>query len=343
MKAAYEKGLNFPTELSKELLSRDPVRYDALTGVRFFAAFGVFIAHFGHFDFGSQGVSLFFVLSGFILSKVYTQRKSSSGKFYWARFARIYPAYFFSLIIALPVYWNLIRTHEHPFWFMVSVIGLVHAWDPSTAHLWNNPSWSLSAEALFYFVFPFVLPWSNIRLRYLIAAVLVLWAWQTWVQVTGDYTDGGQFIAKLPLLRLPEFLIGIAFGRIHEKVSMPWALPVSFSLIIIAALFMPTWGTHTALAPLYGLLFIGLTTNNGILASKPMVLLGESSYSFYLYHMPVMVWVNHLGPIPLLFKVPLLFALTQGLSLLSLFMIERPARTWLLARYGAIFGPSIRS
>ncbi|HMN15902.1 MAG TPA: acyltransferase family protein, partial [Bellilinea sp.] len=81
------------------------LRYDALTGIRFIAAFGVFVAHFGHFDFGAQGVSLFFVLSGFILTKVYTEKPWTPGQFYWARFARIYPAYFISLAFALPVYW----------------------------------------------------------------------------------------------------------------------------------------------------------------------------------------------------------------------------------------------
>lgn len=335
MMPAHKQDICLPPLISQGL-SPEPVRYDALTGVRFFAAFAVFIGHFGHFDFGSQGVSLFFVLSGFILTKVYTERKSSPGQFYWARFARIYPAYFCSLVFALPVYWNLIRTLKHPFWYMLSVLGLIHAWAPSTAHFWNNPAWSLSAEALFYFVFPLVLPWSNIRLRYLLAAILLLWAWQTWVQVTGDYTDGGQFISKLPLLRLPEFLIGIAFGRIHEKMEIPWALPVSVTIILIAALFMPTWGTHTALAPVYGLLFIGLTRHNGILAGRTMVLLGEASYSFYLFHMPVMVWINHLGPIPLIYKVPLLYAITQALSLASLFIIERPARTWILSMQGRI-------
>lgn len=67
-----------------------------------------------------------------------------------------------------------------------------------------------------------------------------------------------------------------------------------------------------------------------------MVLLGEASYSFYLLHLPVMFWVVGLerfvtGPI-LVLKAPLLFTLTLGLSLLSLFVIERPARAWLLSR-----------
>lgn len=318
------------------------MRYDALTGIRAIAAFGVFVAHFGHFDFGAQGVSLFFVLSGFILQKVYTERSGSFRQFYIARFARIYPAYLFSLIIALPVYWHIIQRHEQPMAFMTSVMSMLHAWDPSTAHFWNGPSWSLSAEAFFYFVFPFVLPAANLmRTRGLIVLVIFLWVIQTTIQLTGDYSDGGQFISKFPLLRLPEFLIGIAFGRLHSTtVRISWALPVSAGLIMLALFLMPTFGTHTALAPIYGLLLIGLTTHTGFLTNRLMVLLGEASYSFYLLHVPVMFWVLGLekfvlGPIPLILKAPMLFVLTLGLSIFSLIYIERPSRTWLLAKLSA--------
>jgi peptidoglycan/LPS O-acetylase OafA/YrhL len=317
------------------------IRYDALTGIRFIAAFGVFVAHFGHFDFGAQGVSLFFVLSGFILQKVYTERNSSFKQFYFARFARIYPAYIFSLIIALPVFWHIIQKHDQPIAFMASVILMLQAWDPSTAHYWNGPSWSLSAEALFYFIFPFILPVANVlKTRVMIAAIVILWGAQTIIQLTGDYSDGGQFISKFPLLRLPEFLIGIAFGHLHgitrpERLS--WSLPVAVVLILWAFLFMPTAHTQTVLAPIYGLLLIGLTTHTGFLTSKVMVLLGEASYSFYLLHVPLMYWVLGaerfvFGPIPVFIKAPILLAMTIGLALFSLVYIERPARAWLLSK-----------
>lgn len=310
--------------------------YEALTGVRFIAAMGVFVAHFGNFDFGAQGVSLFFVLSGFILQKVYTSKEWTLGQFYWARFARIYPAYLFSLVVALPVFWPLIRTHENVPVFMASVLLMLHAWVPDTAHYWNNPSWSLSAEALFYFVFPFFLPLLNLRVRYLVLIVAGLWAAQTWAQLTGDHSDHGQFISKFPLLRLPEFLIGIAFGWLHGRARVPYAVTTALTVIVAAAMFMPYERTYTALAPVYGLLLLGLTDHKGFLANRTMVLLGEASYSFYLLHMPVLLWIMAVerfvtGPLPFALKAPLWFALTLAASLFSLFVIERPARAWLLS------------
>src|SRR5690554_5743831 len=88
-----------------------------LTSVRFFAALYVLVVHFGMHMFegtplegfatlGSTGVSMFFVLSGFILTYTYAGRSSKPGRFWWARFARIWPVYVLSLVASLPAYWS---------------------------------------------------------------------------------------------------------------------------------------------------------------------------------------------------------------------------------------------
>src|ERR1700730_18186865 len=84
---------------------------DALTGVRFFAAFAVFMFHYGasfseqigvpkplttFLHNGYYGVSMFFVLSGFIMTYTYIGRLSTKIELYdfaVARIARIYPVY----------------------------------------------------------------------------------------------------------------------------------------------------------------------------------------------------------------------------------------------------------
>ena len=81
--------------------SRAP-QLDALTGLRFLAAAAVFVSHtkgwfaienFHPGPIGSAAVGFFFVLSGFILSHVYrgASEATSAGRFYLARFARIWP------------------------------------------------------------------------------------------------------------------------------------------------------------------------------------------------------------------------------------------------------------
>src|SRR5579875_2310310 len=88
----------------------------ALTSLRFFAALWVVLFHIRELGLwpggplpyralvrvGYLGVSFFFVLSGFILVYVYAGRHIPKGRFWQARFARVYPAYLFSLLIFLP-------------------------------------------------------------------------------------------------------------------------------------------------------------------------------------------------------------------------------------------------
>src|SRR5580765_4025535 len=90
-------------------------RLPALTSLRFFAAFHVFLFHiqamgavFGAVWFqklssiGYVGVSFFFVLSGFILVYTYAGKPINAGDFWRARFARVYPAYAVALLLTLP-------------------------------------------------------------------------------------------------------------------------------------------------------------------------------------------------------------------------------------------------
>ena len=165
---------------------REPL--PALTSIRFFAAAWVVFFHLrdyinlGPFErvagYGFCGVTLFFVLSGFILAYNYLDRDTPARDFWRARFARVYPAYLFALLLACPVLYHNV---EHSRFAMVSKgwtsIALLQAWIPSRALIWNDPGWSLSAEAFFYAVFPFLLyPIARLARKHLAATLAVLWA-----------------------------------------------------------------------------------------------------------------------------------------------------------------------
>lgn len=70
---------------------------------------GTLLADFA--ELGSTGVSVFFVLSGFILTYTYSGRSASLGQFYWARIVRIWPIYLAFIIGSLPVYWGRLSTY----------------------------------------------------------------------------------------------------------------------------------------------------------------------------------------------------------------------------------------
>jgi len=154
-------------------------RLPALTSLRFFAAFHVVIFHFQAMQtfigpvwfqklssIGYVGVSFFFVLSGFILVYTYAGRPMVLKNFWRARFARIYPAYAFSLLVTAPFFFYAVLTMNFPFFVWAKthlklasalVLSLLHAWVPPAALTWNAVAWSLSVEAFFYVLFPFLL------------------------------------------------------------------------------------------------------------------------------------------------------------------------------------------
>jgi hypothetical protein len=105
---------------------------------------------------GYLAVALFFLLSGFILSYTYAgnvENGRQHAKFWEPRFARIYPVYFLSLMLALPFQRALPLTTK------IAVLAMVQAWNPfrrGWTGAWNYPAWSLSVEAFFYLCFPFI-------------------------------------------------------------------------------------------------------------------------------------------------------------------------------------------
>src|SRR5260370_18150090 len=134
-------------------------RLPALPSLRFFAAFHVVIFHFQAMQIfigpawfqklssiGYVGVSFFFVLSGFILVYTYAGRPMILKNFWRARFARIYPAYAFSLLVTAPFFFYAALTMNIPFFVSSNahltlastlVLSLLQAWVPQAALTWN--------------------------------------------------------------------------------------------------------------------------------------------------------------------------------------------------------------
>jgi hypothetical protein len=143
----------------------------ALTSLRFFAALWVVLFHVNVIGLnrggsvaylafsllGYAGVSFFFVLSGFILVYVYADRKIQKRGFWQARFARIYPAYIFSLVVMIPAlisFWPMTKQAHMGLLALIANPILLEAWFPKLLLTWNPVGWSLSAEAFFYLVCP---------------------------------------------------------------------------------------------------------------------------------------------------------------------------------------------
>ncbi|HEY2820926.1 MAG TPA: acyltransferase [Candidatus Acidoferrum sp.] len=261
---------------------------------------------------GYLAVGLFFLLSGFILAYTYDGNidgRMNRARFWEARFARIYPVYLLSLVMAFAFSGDLgLDTRA-------AVVGMVQAWNPfnpDMAGAWNYPAWTLSAEAFFYICFPFVLPWLSRRstraLYWVTAALLVICVLgQTPLKGLGDWKNHAWFFVRyvpLPALRIPEFLLGVVMGlrflRAGSMETRPGRPIVVYAAVlgIIASLSLPIgdW-VSLVILPFSVLVYelaCGGTLLTEFLSTRIMVLLGGASYSVYLLRYPVAMWMRAL-------------------------------------------------
>ena len=212
-------------------------KIDSLTGLRFVAAIMVFVHHLGgHFGvaatrlpLANNAVSFFFVLSGFILTIVYSKRfarrqdcdqglAADVASFLKKRIARLWPLHFVCLLICVAT----VRYLNLDFWVVVTNLFLVHSWTghaPFVTGL-NNVSWSVSTELFFCFAFP-VLTIGGYR-RFLRRYALLIFGTlgglfllhfavsQQWI----NRQNMTLIIQANPLMRLFEFATGI-FAAYH--------------------------------------------------------------------------------------------------------------------------------
>jgi peptidoglycan/LPS O-acetylase OafA/YrhL len=339
----------------------------ALTGMRFFLSLWVVAYHQeasldGFFQpasaplaalssflqTGYSAVSAFFILSGFVLSYNYDLGTLRTGcglrRFAAARFSRIYPAYLAGILILLPLaayrlYAGLPIDSTGGLFSLVLNVLLLQSWLPWTALTWNFPGWSLSDEAFFYALLPFIgafvyrlgqkasgtdTPFPGFRWG---IAFLCMWGCSMAlpfyavvahihgfgdVPGTASNFEGAAFWPGLvrynPVLRLPEFCMGILLARLYRGIpSEHWlrnrggwlylsGLAVAL-LVLTNGHRIPYPPLHNGLlAPAYAAVILGLALGGGalvrLLSAPAVVFLGNASYSMYILHAPIYTWLK---------------------------------------------------
>ena len=296
-------------------------RLDSLTGLRFFAAWLVLQHHFTNFalvpvlqrytGFGATGVTFFFVLSGFVLTWSFVP-SDTAPRFYWRRFARIWPLHALTTLLALPVFytWRDVPLEWGP---VLLSFALLHAWVPTaTTYFAGNPaSWSLSCEMFFYAVHPLlirrVLGWSVAVIGGAMLAVGV--ATVVVADLAIDWPDriAGWLLYISPVFRIGEFFLGMALAAALKR-GLRIPLPLLPAALLTGLWFVfyydvahrmpapwPVWvanANYVVLPVLYGLVItaaaqLDLAGAPSFLRDRAMVRLGEWSYALYLIHATV--------------------------------------------------------
>lgn len=338
-------------------------RLDQLTALRFFAALMIVVHHsqsmMGLGSLGvnlGQGVSFFFVLSGFILTYVYPRLDTlrDNGRFLRARVARIWPAHAASFLLGfvlVPYAWE-------PATALANLL-LVHAWIPQSAYYfsYNSVSWSVSTEAFFYLAFPLlILGWQRTWRIKFVAACVGLAAMLIIVDRLGlpDYGSPPGPESRMatrhglvyihPATRIFEFILGMVAATVWQKYRRPLGAATSTVLELAALLVcvvalaygpriahaaeeafsnaaLTLWLGHSGALLAFAVLIAVMANGGGrvsrVLATPALVLAGEISFSIYLLHqMLLTVLSRHLA---LLTNIPaLVVAIGYLVVLLSL-------------------------
>ena len=163
-------------------------RIDVLTSLRFFAALCICVLHatnhnilpveFSQYIDLSKAVSFFFVLSGFVLTYSYSQKKLNYLFFCRDRFARIWPSSVLSIFLVLTLLPRSLFLPFHASDWLFGFVLVIHLLllqslfpIPSVYFGFNAVSWSISVEFFFYLAFPFLI---KFRTKFLCIILLIL-------------------------------------------------------------------------------------------------------------------------------------------------------------------------
>ncbi len=316
----------------------------------------LFHARLGLFPGGYTGVDVFFVISGFLISSIIWRElkadKFTIAGFYERRIRRIFPALAFIMLVTLVIgaflfapqdYFTLGRSARataafYSNFFFNSQFGYFMP-GAETQPLLHT--WSLAVEEQFYLVAPFFLILlSRLQSGYRILLFLSLFAASLAVSSIGALQESkGAFY--LPHSRAFELMMGMALviglAPVWRNDTFREAAAVAgFAMILAAALFYTDVTPFPGLAALMPCLGTALLISTAAerptfvsraLSAAPVVMVGKISYSLYLWHWPLFVFAEYQygARLPVAYSLGLI-ALAVGLSFLTYWFVEQPAR-----------------
>lgn len=301
--------------------------------LRLFAALLVFGFHFFHFYAGNwrpypdrpffgliteghTGVSLFFLLSGFIFMTIaLTSDEIRYGAFLRNRILRIAPLFLTVFIVAVSIGRDRFEAMDIIYIFITNIGDAPTSW-----HFSTGPAWSISVEFAFYLVFPFLALFTKERgPAYLLRAIALIFV----IKLAAYFaTDNSRHMLYSTLVgRFDQFLIGMlaAIGYSRRRPLLERhgrvLLAISLLLILLGAAVQARWMSYFSAEPKQPLGVIWGSVEASLWAFVVVAYLaarlpwprfigralskgGEWSFSLYMWHAMIIYTIHQLlGPI----------------------------------------------
>lgn len=327
-----------------------------IDGLRAIAVLSVVFFHAGvdWIPGGFAGVDIFFVISGFLITRIVMEaivaQHFSLANFYVRRARRILPAlyvviggvFLLGLLVLLPLELaalskSILATNlfvsNFLFWKQAGYFDTAAELKP-LLH-----TWSLAVEEQFYVMWPWFLVFSHRRAWHLKWVVVIL--------LGVSFIGAVLLLAEMPSavfylfpFRAWELLMGaaLAAGYLDNIADSRWRHTCSLmglGLLLLSVLFLnkalPFPGLN-ALAPCMGAALLiaagkDAIVNRYLLSARPLVLVGLTSYSLYLWHWPLLAYIRviNLGQLPAV-EASVAVGISMLLAWLTWRYIEQPFR-----------------
>ncbi len=329
----------------------------ALDAVRGAAAWLVVMGHtFGPAALGRMAVSVFFVLSGFLITWLLVRESESTGKislrdFYIRRTLRIFPAFYVFWIVCILA---AVVRHAHipwgeawsSFFYMGDYYSALHA---SHINQIMGVTWSLGVEEKFYLLWPatFAFLHRNPRtlFRFTLASIAAIWIYRIVMclafSLPPDYLRyafesrfdnilyGCALALGLKLLKIEPLLAAVNRFKLLPFVCGGALIAMAvfednFSLRFTYVLGMALMSMLVAVM-LIQLVFLGAIRQWRWLDHPLLRFFGRISYSLYLYHIVVIALVDHFFPhLRIRLSYPLIYGGSTAAAYASYVIIEKP-------------------
>lgn len=311
------------------------IYFPGLNGLRFWAAFFVILHHVEQFklwqgmpnlfrnnffeSIGHQGVSLFFVLSGFLITYLLLAEYEKTHhiaikNFYIRRILRIWPLYYLIMFVGLFVLPRFIQigpVSELPEHFTLKVL-LFAFMLPNVLRVTEAPivganqAWSVGVEEQFYILWPLLIrTFRKVLLKFLIIFIILKFSVTVFMAISLDYVLSPDYQYMVYLRTIQRFwdlfqIEQMSFGAIgayvlfYRKENILKAVyhPVTQILTVIGIVFILTVrfkfiGQTLFDALLFTILILNVSTNEKCrlkLENPFYSYLGNISYGIYMYH-----------------------------------------------------------
>jgi peptidoglycan/LPS O-acetylase OafA/YrhL len=345
-------------------MKQEKIKY--INHIQTLRAFSVLLVFFFHcnlvfFNNGYLGVDIFFIISGYVITKLLEQNffknKSYQFKnFYFKRIIRIFPVYFFVITIFCLFFLfigpltdldYIIKKIAYLITFTTNFYYLNYSNKEYFDNIFQDPlnhTWSLAVEMQFYLFFPFLIFFlkKNFNRKYIIIILskIIIFG----IFFTFFFFENINLSFYSPIFRFWEFLLGSLAYYVHtkknnlniENYTYLFYFILFFIIIFSNANFR---FFNLLLITTITFLFLVLKKNqshlNSIFNNNIIVHLGNISYSFYLWHLPILYFFN----IYFENKVKFVFAflITYLLSYFSFFFIEQKFKNFKINIINKIF------